>query len=486
MNLSTARSEKRAREVAIRKTLGSVRLKLVVQFLVESVVVAVFALVLALLLSTFLLPFFNHLSQKQLSMPWDSGRFWLMAVGFTVLTGLVAGSYPALYLSRFKPVKIFRGAFKAGSFPFLLRRTLVVLQFTVSITLSIGTIVVYRQIQYAKDRPSGYSVKGLLTVPINTPDLAGHFGAIRNELMATGAVVNMAESSYPTTHFDSDNGMDWEGKDPNQIQGFRTVNITRDFGSTIGWSILSGRDLSKDYKGDSAAAILNEAAAKVMGFTDPIGRHIRFDGITYTVIGVVKNMITQSPYEPAYPSVFFSGGYLGIITIRVNPALPLKISLAKMDAVFRKYNPSSPFVYSFNDEDYGRKFLNEERTGKLATTFSLLAILISCLGLLGLVSFLAEQRVKEIGVRKILGASIVSLWGLLSKEFLQLTVLSILISMPPAYYFMHKWLERYSYHAPLSWWIFACAGIIIITLLTVSYQSLKAALMNPVKSLRAD
>ena len=490
MNLSTARSEKRAKEVAIRKTLGSVRLKLVVQFLVESVVVASLAFVLALLLSSLLLPFFNSISLKQLSIPWDSAWFWGMAVGFTLLTGLVAGSYPALYLSGFKPVKMLKGTarFKAGNFTFSLRRMLVVLQFTVSITLGIGTIVVYRQIQYAKDRPAGYSTKGLLTVAMNTPDLLNHYGAIRNELLSGGAVMNMAESSYPTTHFDSDNGMDWEGKDPNLATGFRNVNVTQDFGNTIGWTVVRGRDFSKEHGADSATAVLNEAAEKVMGFKNAIGRRIRFDGIAYTIIGVVKNMVTQSPYEPAEPSVFFIGGYLSTITIRVNPDLPLTTSLAKMDAVFRKYNPSSPFVFSFNDEDYGKKFLNEERIGKLTTSFSLIAILISCLGLFGLASFLAEQRAREIGLRKVLGASVPDIFNLVSKEFLLLVMYSCLIAVPISWYSLHRWLAQYDYHAGIAWWIFlvTALGALLVALLTVGWQAVRAATANPVKALRAE
>jgi putative ABC transport system permease protein len=491
MNLSTARSEKRAKEVAIRKTLGSVRSKLVVQFLVESVVIASIAFVLALLMSSLLLPFFNNLSHKNLSMTWGSPWFWGVSVGFTLVTGLVAGSYPALYLSGFRPVKILKGSFKAGNFPFLLRRMLVVLQFTVSITLGIGTIVVYRQIQYAKDRPAGYSTRGLLTVAMNTPDLRSHYGAIRNELLSSGAVMNMAASSYPTTHFDSDNGMDWEGKDPNDpnnVQGFRNVNVTMDFGNTIGWSIVRGRDFMKEYGADSAGAIVNEAAVRVMGFKDPIGRRLKFDGATYTIIGVIKNMVTQSPYEPADPSVFFAGGYLGMITIRVNPDLPLSVSLAKMEAVFRTYNPSSPFVYSFNDEDYGKKFVNEERIGKLATSFSLIAILISCLGLFGLASFLAEQLAREIGLRKVLGASVAGIFHLVSKEFLLLVVYSSLIAIPISWYSLHRWLAQYDYRTGISWWIFLAValGAIFVTLLTVSFQALKAANRNPVISLRTE
>ncbi len=298
----------------------------------------------------------------------------------------------------------------------------------------------------------------------------------------------MAESSYPTTHFDSDNGMDWEGRDPNLTQGFRNVNVTRDFGNTIGWSIVSGRDFSKDYGADSAAAILNEAAAKVMGFKDPIGRRIRFDGTNYTIVGVVKNMVTQSPYEPAYPSVFFSGGYLGTITIRVNPDLSLNTSLAKIETVFRKYNPSSPFVFSFNDEDYGRKFINEERIGKLATSFSLIAILISCLGLFGLASFLTEQRAREIGLRKVLGASVTGIFHLVSKEFLMLVLYSCLIAIPISWYSLHSWLAQYDYHTGIAWWIFLAAalGALLVTLLTVGYQSIRLAMMSPIKSLKTE
>jgi putative ABC transport system permease protein len=488
MNLSTARSEKRAKEVAIRKTLGSVRLKLVIQFLVESVVAALLAFAFALLITGLLLPYFNSLSQKKLSLPWSSTGFWLTAIGFTILTGLVAGSYPALYLSRFKPVKILHGTTRAGNFTFLLRRSLVILQFTVSITLCIGTIIVYRQIQYSKDRPAGYSVRDLLTVPVNTPDLRNHYDAIRNELLSGGAAINITESSYPTTHFDSENGMDWEGRDPNLAIAFRNVNVTRDFGNTIGWNILQGRDFSNDFNADSASAILNEAAAKVIGFKDPIGRRIRFDGITYTIVGVVKNMVTQSPYQPADPSVFFcgGGGYLGTLTIRINPELPLNSALAKTEAVFRKYNPSSPFVYSFNDEDYARKFQNEERIGELATSFSLLAILISCLGLFGLAAFLAEQRTRELGIRKVLGASILNLWALLSKEFVALVLLSLLIATPLSWYFMHHWLLNYTYRTTPSPWIFALSGLgaLGITLLTVSFQAIRAAAANPIQSLR--
>ncbi len=323
---------------------------------------------------------------------------------------------------------------------------------------------------------------------MNTPGLLNHYGVIRNELISDGAVINMAESSYPTTHFDSDNGMDWEGKDPHLAQGFRNVNVTRDFGNTIGWDLVRGRDFSKDYNSDSASAILNEAAAKVMGFKDPIGRRIRFDGKAYTIIGVVKNMVTQSPYEPAYPSVFFCGGYLAIITIRVNPDLPLNKSLAKIDAIFRKYNPSSPFVFSFNDEDYGKKFLNEERIEKLATSFSLIAIIISCLGLFGLASFLTEKRAKEIGLRKVLGANVPGIFHLVSKEFLLLVMYSCLISIPVSWYSLHRWLTQYDYHTGIAWWIFLAAalGSLLVTLLTVGYQSIKLAMTPTIKSLRSE
>ncbi|MEO6673802.1 MAG: ABC transporter permease [Ginsengibacter sp.] len=487
MNLSTARSEKRAKEVGIRKTVGSLRTQLIGQFLTESVVVAFIALILAIAIVQLSLPFFNFLADKQMSILWRNSLFWMLALGFTLFTGIISGSYPAFYLSAFEPIKVLKGVFRAGRFASLPRKVLVVVQFTVSITLIIGTIIVFRQIQYAKSRPVGYSREGLISVPL-TPDLYGHYDAVRNDLLQTGAVENMAESSQRTTYFNNNNGIEWRGKDPGLVVFFRDVNVTRDFGKTIGWHIKEGRDFSKSFATDSASVILNETAAKIVGFKNPIGEIIKYSGKNYTIIGVVNDMVTQSPYEPMEPSIFLGDGWMGVITIKIKPTVAVREALAKIAPVFKKYSPGGPFEFKFIDDEYATKFSIEERIGNLAGVFAILAIFISCLGLFGLASFVAEQRTKEIGVRKVLGATVFNLWKLLSKDFVALVIISCLIAIPIAGYFLSGWLQKYNYRTEISWWIFVAAGVgaLIITLLTVSFQAIKAALANPVKSLRTE
>jgi putative ABC transport system permease protein len=483
MNLSTARSGKRAKEVGIRKTIGSPRSQLITQFLSESVLVALIALAFALLLVRIALPFFNELSAKEIHLPWGNPLFWLVTLGFAAFTGLLAGSYPAFYLSGFNPI----GGFRHKSE--LPRKILVVTQFTVSLSLVIGTIIVFRQILFTKDRPVGYTRNGLITININTPELAQHYEALRDELIQKGLAGNVAASNMTPTGFEDANELYWRGKRPDQESlMFYDVNVTPDYGATVGWTVLQGRDFSRDFPTDSGAMILNAAAAKTIGIKNPIGETMKVFGKNYTVIGVVNNMLTNSPYDTIKPAIFLGGLYTGMIIMRIRPGLSAHTALAQIAPLFKRYNPSSPFIYRFVDDDYAAKFASEQRIGNLATVFTAIAIFISCLGLFGLAAFVAEQRTKEIGVRKVLGASIVNLWGLLSREFLKLSGISILLAIPLSYYFMNKWLEGYIYHAPLSWWIFASAGagIIIITLLTVSYQSLKAALSNPVKSLRAE
>jgi len=489
MNLSTARSEKRAREVGIRKTVGSLRIQLITQFLTESVLLAILALFFALLLVTFSLPYFNELVAKQMTIPWTNPLFAIIAIGFTLFTGLLAGSYPAFYLSSFRPVKVLKGAIKTGRAASLPRQMLVVLQFTVSLTLIIGTTIVFRQILFTKDRPVGYNREGLFTVDMNTPELGNHYEALRAELIQKGLAANVAASDMTLTAFNDGNGIEWSGMRPDQqLISFYNVNITPDYGATIGWTITRGRDMSRDFPTDSSSCILNEKAIQSIGFKEPIGRVVKLFGRPYTIVGVCADMINNSPYDSISNEIFVGGRYTGEIIVRINPGLDPHTALAGMEPVFKKYNPSSPFIYKFVDKAYEAKFESEQRIGNLAAVFTGLAIFISCLGLFGLAAFVAEQRTKEIGVRKVLGAGVVNLWGLLSKEFLKLTALSIVISVPLAYYGMSKWLAGYDYQAPLSWWIFASAGagIIVITLLTVSYQSLKAALMNPVNALRSE
>ena len=490
MNLSTARSEKRAKEVGIRKTVGSLRPQLIKQFLTESIVVAFLALLIALGLVLVVLPFFNGLSDKAIHLPGANMYFWLFILAFTLLTGIISGSYPAFYLSGFEPIKVLKGTFRVGRFAALPRKVLVVVQFSISIALIIGTIIVYRQIQFAKDRPVGYEREGLISVFMNTPDLNGHYDALRNDLIATGKVENMAESSSPSTQIWSNNiGFSWPGKDPSSLPLFGTVACTYDFGKTIHWQIKDGRDFSKDFPTDSSAMILNEAAVKLTGLKNVIGVTIKWDTTPHHVVGIIKDMVMESPYEPVKPTIFLiNPTWANVITVRLKPSSSLREGLAKVEAVFNKYNPSAPFEYKFTDEEYARKFEDEKRIGNLSTFFAILAVFISCLGLFGLASFVAEQRTKEIGVRKVLGASIFNLWQMLSRDFVNLVIISCAIAIPLAWYFLHGWLQKYPYRTDISVWIFvfAAVGAMAITLITVSYQAIKAALMNPVSSLRSE
>ncbi len=490
MNLSTARSEKRAKEVGIRKTVGSRRSQLVFQFFAESLLTVAFAFALALFLVQLTLPYFNEAADKQISILWNHPLLWLLCIGFIIITALIAGSYPAFYLSSFNPVKVLKGTFKAGRFAFVPRKVLVVVQFTVSVTLIIGTIIVYQQIQFAKNRPVGYTRNGLVSVPAANAAIHDHFNAVKDELVQSGAITSMAESGSPTTGtWSTTSGLDWKGKDPDLSVDFANIDASYDYGKTIGWQFKEGRDFSKDFATDSSALILNEAAANFIGFKNPVGETITWWGKPCKVIGVVHNMVMNSPYEEPKPTVFsLVTGPANVVLLKINPAESAKDAVSKIEKVFKKFNPDQPFEYQFVDEDYAKKFGNEERIGKLAGFFAMLAIAISCLGLFGLTSFVAEQRKKEIGLRKVLGASVFSVWNLLSKDFVMLVIISFFISVPLSYYFMHSWLQNYTYRTELSWWIFAAAGIglLLITILVVSFQAIKAAVANPVKSLRTE
>lgn len=489
MNLSTARSERRAREVGIRKAIGSLRGQLIGQFLTESVLVALAAFAGAIVLAWLALPFFNELAGKKMTVPWETPRFWFTGTAFSVLTGLIAGSYPALYLSSFKPVKVLKGAFNAGRLASMPRKVLVVLQFTVSVSLIIGTIVVLRQIRYAKDRSVGYDQNNLLETRINTRELKEHLDALQAGLLNSGAVANVSASSVPITEqWGGTTNVSWPGK----LKAQRTLVIsnvvTSDYGKTVGWTIVQGRDFSQSFGGDSAGVVINEAMLPVIGLKQPLGQLFYWKGNPYHIIGVARGMIRQSPFQPIDPGFYVLGSDLGVLQLRLASNLPTGEAIAKCAEVFKKYNPGNPFTYSFVDSQYGKKFLSEERIGKLAGFFALLAIFISCLGLYGLVSFVAERRTREIGVRKVLGATVFNVWQMLSKEFMILVFLSLFIATPLAYYFMNRWLLNYDYRAPLSWWIFgaAGAGALLITLITVSFEAIKAAIANPIKSLRTE
>lgn len=487
MNLSTARSEKRAKEVGIRKSVGALRVQVVKQFLNESVMVALISFLFALVLVILALPYFNQIADKQTAIEWNNPVYWAIGISFTVITGILAGSYPAFYLSAFNPIKVLKGTIATGKAGLTPRRVLVVVQFTVSIALIIGTVVVFRQIDFAKSRAVGYTREGLITVPL-TATVQNKFDALRNDLLATGVVDNLAATSQSPTSFRNNNSLDWRGKDPSLVQYFRDVNVTHDFGRTLQWKINQGRDFSRDHPSDSSAAIINNAALAVMGFKDPIGQVITYAGQDFTIVGVADDMVTQSPYDPLEPSVFFCSGWLASLTIRIKANTNVSEALSGVEAVFKKYDPEVPFNYAFVDDEYANKFAAEQRIGNLATVFAVFAIFISCLGLFGLASYVAEQRTKEIGIRKVLGASVFSVWQLLSKEFLMLTIVSFLIAIPVSYYFMHSWLENYQYRTTLPWWIFGAAALfsVIITLLTISFHAVRAGLTSPVKSLRLD
>jgi len=495
MNLSTARSEKRAKEVGIRKAVGSQRKQLVFQFLAESVLISLIAFVIALILTQVALPFFNTIADKHMSIMWGNPVFWVCALGFSIFTGIISGSYPALYLSSFNSVKVLKGTFKAGRFASIPRKVLVVLQFTVSVSLIIGTVIIYQQIQYAKNRPIGFSRKGLITVDMNTPELYGHYSALRDDLLKTKAAIDMAESSSPTTGvWSNQSGFDWRGKDPNMLPTFGTIAVTHDFSSTVGWQFVQGRAFSRDYASDSSGIVLNEQAVKYMHLEKPVGEIVRRSigdnkFKEYHVLGVIKNMVMESPFDPVKPTMFLLDyEWANVITVKLNPAISAHDALPKIEAVFKRYNPGSPFQYRFEDDEYARKFSSEERVSSLATFFAIFAIFISCLGLFGLASFTAEQRTKEIGVRKVLGASVANLWALLSKDFLILVSISFLFAVPFAWYGMGKWLLTYDYRTTISVWVFVAtiAGALFITIATVSFQAIKAALTNPVKAIRTE
>ncbi len=495
MNLSTARSEKRAMEVGIRKAIGSNRKQLINQFLSESLLVVLFAYVVALGLVLLSLNSFNDLASKQIAFPWDNIQFWSYSLLFILFTALISGSYPALYLSSFRPIRALKGTFKAGKMAALPRKILVVTQFTVSVALIIGTLVVMSQIEHSKNRPVGYNKAGLIQIPVMSRDFNGKQDIMRQQFIASGAAIEMATSSSPTTQIWSNrSGYTWDGKPDDFQEDFAWTEVSVEYVKTLGMKIVEGRDFSREFASDSNAVLINKTAVEYMGLTDPIGVLLRDEDTEdpdppMQIIGVVEDVISQSPYSPVKQGLYvFDQGYHNYYNLRLNPDKSVTENLALVEATFKKNFPHLPFSYQFVDEQYALKFATEERVASLAKVFTILAILISCLGLFGLASFVAEQRTKEIGVRKVLGATVTNLWMLLSKDFVQLVIISLVIAAPIAFYFMKQWIQKFSYRTDISMWIFLAAGFgaLLITLLTVSFQSIKAALANPTKSLRTE
>ena len=496
MNLSTARSEKRGKEVGIRKSIGSQRGQLIYQFLSESFLVVLFAYFLAIVLVLLSINGFNDLAKKEISFPWSNPTFWIISLLFILITALMAGSYPALYLSSFKPVDVLKGTFKVGKYAGLPRKILVVVQFTVSVAFIIGTVIVMQQINFAKNRPIGYDREGLIQIPIKSQDFSGKYELMRAEFLGSNAVVEMSSSSSPTTRIWSNrSGFAWDGKPEGFQEDFAYTAVSTEYAKTLNLKIIEGRDFSKEFPSDSFAVLINQTAVKYMGITDPIGKFMKDTGEEnpeepFKIIGVVEDMIAQSPYEPVKQAmyVFDKFDYASYYNLRLNPKQSASQNLAIIERVFKEHFPDIPFQYDFVDEEYGAKFAAEERVGTLSGIFTALAILISCLGLFGLTSFVAEQRTKEIGVRKVLGASVFNVWNMLSKDFLKLVIISCFIAVPIAYFVMNGWLQEYPYRVILKWWIFALAivGAMLVTVITVSFQAIKAARANPVKSLRTE
>ncbi|SHG53049.1 ABC transporter permease [Winogradskyella jejuensis] len=496
VNLSTARSEKRATEVGIRKSIGSQRGQLIFQFLTESFLVVLFAFVIAIGIVLICLNGFNNLADKAIVFPWTNAWYWFASLVFILITALLSGSYPALYLSSFNPVAVLKGTFKAGRFSSLPRKILVVSQFTISAALIIGTMVVMNQIQFSKDRPTGYDKEGLIQIPVMSAEFMGKRDVMRNQFLSSGGAVDFTTASSPATSVWSNrSGYTWEDKQPGFQEDLAYTNVHYDFVKTFGLKLIEGRDFTREFASDSNAVILNKTAVEYMNLKDPIGKYIR-DSDTedpnepLKIVGVVEDMLVQSPYEPVKQAMYVFDQYENVAfwNLRLNPTKSVSENLNLIENVFKKNFPNTPWDYQFVDEEYGKKFKSEERLASLAKIFTALAIFISCLGLFGLASFVAEQRTKEIGVRKVLGASISQLWLLLSKDFLTLVVISLVVASPIAYYLMSQWLQKFTYRTNVGWSVFAiaCLGALLITIITVSFQAIKAAIANPVKSLRTE
>ncbi|MDB4922076.1 ABC transporter permease [Mucilaginibacter sp.] len=491
MNLSTARSEKRAREVGVRKAIGSARMDLVYQFLTESVLVTFISFLLGLLLVQLALPAFNTLTGSDVHIPYGNIGFWGIMIVFVLFTGLIAGSRPAFYLSSFNPVKVLKGSIQLGRWASMPRKVLVVVQFTCSIALIISTVIVYQQIQYVKNRPTGYNADRLMMTDMNS-DLSHQYEALKNDLLSSGLVESVASSTSPATQVYSHFSLEkWPGKNA----GDENVNIgaiwvSDDYFKTLGMTFAGGHNFTGDWKSDTLNVIVNEAMVRRIGLKDPVNQliTINFNKKPVRIIGVVKDALMESPYSPVEPAVFGHNPFGFVVTYRLAKNAGTHTAIDKIGKVFGKYNPAYPYQYKFVNDEYEHKFNLEVLVGKLAGVFAGLAIFISCLGLFGLAAYVAEQRTKEIGIRKVLGASIAQVWLLLSRDFIVLVVISCVIASPVAFYYLHNWLQKYTYRVSIGGGVFIASGIaaIVITLLTISFQAVKAALASPVKSLRSE
>ncbi len=488
MNLSTARSEKRAKEVGIRKTLGSEKWQLIFQFYIESMILAVISFILSVIAVYFLLPAFNLLVDKKLSLDILVPLFWAVSLAIVLFTGLIAGSYPALYLSSFNPVKTLKGTYLTGKNAAIPRHVLVVAQFVISILLISATIIVYQQIQYVKNRDIGYNPNNLIMIA-SSPDTDKNFSAIKNDLLKSGMIqaVNRSGTSITQTQWRS-GPPDWDGKPENATIIFSALSTDMDLIKTMGITLLEGKDFSGTPI-DSASIILNKAAVDVMKVKNPLGMELRYNKRKFHVIGITSNVVMDSPYDPVAPTMtFFNDHYSVVINVRLKEGVAPQKALSFMQSVFNKYNPAFPFDYSFIDREFGKKFLAETLISKITNIFAGLAIFICCIGLGGLASFTIEKRIREIGIRKVLGATIQQVLMLISRQFLKLAAIAFVIAVPLSWWLMNHWLDNYTYRISISIWIFLGVGILILllTLVVVSLNTLRAALSNPAISLRSE
>lgn len=491
INLSTARSEKRAREVGVRKAIGSGRSDLVIQFLLESLMLTALAAVLSIGMLQLGLPVFNRVIDGDLHIPYRQSSAWGILMLFIVVTALLAGSRPAFYLSSFEPVKVLKGGQQAGRSAVLPRKILVVAQFAASVALIISTIIIYQQIQYAKKRPAGYSTSGLLYTYISE-DMKRNYHALRQELLQSGMVESVVRASNPVTSIWSRTVVEeWNGRQGNQPLVVSEIGVSPGYFSAMGMQLKEGRDFHELQAADSGYVIINEAAVKRMGLTAPVaGQRISWKGGERAIIaGVIKDAVMESPFKPVEPAVFAHNEEDAITLLyRLSDKADIPTALAKITPIFNKYNPGYAYDYTFAADSYDKKFKLETLSGRLAAVFAVLAVFISCLGLFGLAAYMAAQRTREIAIRKIMGASIVQLWLLLSKDFVTLVFIGCCIAVPVAFYSLQYWLDKYAYHINIGPGVFvvAAGGALVITICTISYQTIRAALVNPIYSLKAE
>jgi len=488
MNLSTARSERRAKEVGIRKTLGSGKKQLILQFFFESIILAFIAFIISIGIVYLLLPSFNTLVDKHLSLDLTRPLFWLVALIIVVLTGIIAGSYPALYLSSFSPIKVLKGTFLAGKSAAIPRRILVVAQFVISILLISATIIVYQQLQHVKNRDTGYDPNNLIMISA-TPDTQKSFAALKNDLTNTGMITAVTRTLSPITDiWWRSPAPDWEGKRANTNLIFSGETADVDFAKTMGIKILAGKDFAGT-PSDTSSVLLNKAAVDAMGLKNPVGKQVRYGRGASTIIGITDDVVMGSPFTPVDPMmIYYDPNQANSISIRLRQSVSPKKALSSIENIFKKYNPSVPFEYQFVDQEFKKKFIAEELISKLTNIFAGLAIFICCIGLAGLASFTIEKRIREIGIRKVLGATVQQLLMLISKEFLKLVLIAFVIAVPLTWWFMSNWLDKYTYHINISIWLFGIVGfvVLLLTLVVVSLNTMKAAVANPVKSLRTE